>query len=96
MNNENEIKPGDLLAINEAGNIVKATNESKPIGEAFAVYEDIGMLIRYASGIVNIEIPNPLCSYCKVAQSNHWKTEAGGHPFFKDNLEYLEWESARG
>ena len=98
-----EIKPGDLLAVNESGNVVKATNESKAIignavaNDGFAVYEDVGFLVRYASGIVNVTIPERICSHCKVSVYQH---EVNGesilnHPFFNDNLEYLEWEASK-
>jgi hypothetical protein len=35
--------------------------------------------------------PERICSFCKVYKQHHYKTEAGGHPFFHNNLEYLEW-----
>ena len=40
--------------------------------------------------------PEPICSHCHVRFNQHTNSARESimnHPFFKNNLEYLEWES---
>lgn len=101
MNNQNEeIKIGDLVAMDMYGRVVKATS---PITGAF-----IGVALDYQGREVTVynstavasvaKFPEPvLCIICK--RSEHtlpFNYEYLGlkfdHPFLKDNLELLEWK----
>lgn len=49
-------------------------------------------------GTTTGRIPERYCIYCKAAQTGHMAYSddySDGHPFFNNNLEYLEYESIR-
>jgi len=96
VNKKNEnIKPGDLVALNEAGEIVKYSNEFKgsPLGIAnggFNIWEEVGVTVYNPRGVVSMSLLE--CSFCKVDEYTH-ANQVVDHPFFRNNLEYLEWAS---
>lgn len=89
-----KLKPGDLLVMNDKGQIEKADGTCEP----FAIYEDVGMAIRYGTGVVKVILDERFCSYCKISDYTHdqmvWGKGMIEHPFFNNNLEYLEWLDA--
>jgi hypothetical protein len=94
------INKGDLITVNQQGQVIKAINETDPIigvaTDTFSVYEDIGMAVYYPAGVVTLKFEERICSFCKVSEHQH-KDGANrtimNHPFFTNNLEYLEWKA---
>lgn len=89
-----DIQVGDLLGLNEAGEVVKVSQPTihPLIGVAAGNYGQ-KILVQLEAQIFgeSLFISAKKCALCKKTLFFHSEE----HPFFKDNLEYLEWEYAK-
>lgn len=97
-NEDKEIKAGDLLGVDQAGNIIKVTDQSTSdiIGIAAdglgqQMNDQIDTLFLRTFGYY--ELQQRVCALCHVEEYIHGNEGEEQHPFFLNNLEYLEWES---
>ncbi len=103
MNNQNEeIKLGDLVSIDENGYVVKATTGNKTLLGTFADTYGHHVTVNLGVAVASVtKILEPiLCVICK--RSDHtlppdyqYRGLKFDHPFLKDNLELLEWKYAQ-
>jgi len=90
MNKLNGVKP-DMIVFDEIANITP--EQEKHLEKIMRLATMYGTKTgRFYS------MPERYCTYCKHAQTGHMPyvdEYSDGHPFFNNNLEYLEWESER-